>query len=129
MKRAALGVMVAVIVAGGLFAGRRASGEDPPAKPKARFALVYGQGEKWVKGKSIYEQPLMEHGKYMGSLLKDGSMLLAGPFEDSTGGLAIVECADVKAAQAIVDADPAVKDKVLKAEVHEWNTVFDKFAK
>ena len=27
-------------------------------------------------------------------------MLLARPFEDSTGGLAIVECADAKEAQA-----------------------------
>ena len=129
MRRLGALVMVGILVTGGLFAGRKASGEDPPAKAKPRFALVYGQGEKWVKGKSIYEQPLMEHGKYMGSLLKDGRMLLAGPFEDSTGGLAIVECTDAKEAQAIVDADPAVKDKVMTAEVHEWNTVFDKFAK
>ncbi|KAF0244609.1 MAG: cytoplasmic [Planctomycetota bacterium] len=126
MKRAILLLSVLVAVP---LAARFALGEDPPAKPKARFAILYTPGEKWVKGKSIYEQPVMEHGKYMGKLLEDGKLIFGGPFKDSSGGEAIVEVTDAKEAQAIVDADPAVKDKVMNATVHEWHVVFDRYAK
>ena len=46
---------------------------------KATYLVVYRPGPAWLTGKSVMEQPLKEHGKYMLSLYIKGSMRLAGP--------------------------------------------------
>ncbi len=129
MRRATAIVLAASLFAVVAIAVRPALGEDPPATPKARFVILYAPGESWVKGKSIYEQPLMDHAKYMQKLMDEGKLLLGGPFTDSSGGEAVVECADAKEAQAILEADPAVTAKVMSAAAHEWHVVFERGAK
>lgn len=129
MNRIIVFATATALIALVVLAIRPALGEDPPPAPKARFVLLYAPGEGWVKGKSIYEQPLMEHASYMQKLMDEGKLLLGGPFTDSTGGEAVVECADAKEAQAILDADPAVSSKVFTATMHEWHVVFERGAK
>src|ERR1044071_4440206 len=46
---------------------------------KANYLVLYRPGPAWLTGKSVMEQPLKEHGKYMLSLYIKGSMKLAGP--------------------------------------------------
>jgi hypothetical protein len=53
---------------------------------KATYLVIYRPGPAWLTGKSVMEQPLKEHGKYMLSLYIKGSMRLAGPFTDNAGG-------------------------------------------
>jgi len=48
---------------------------------------------------------------------------MAGPFSDTIGGAAVLEAESLAAAQALVDADPAVAAKVFVAEVHSWSHV------
>jgi hypothetical protein len=53
---------------------------DPPATAsKVTYLVLYRPGPAWLTGKSVMEQPLREHGKYMLSLYTKGSMKLAGP--------------------------------------------------
>ena len=56
------------------------------AAPKATYLVIYRPGRAWLTGKSVMDQPLIEHGKYMLSLYIKGSMKLAGPLTDNAGG-------------------------------------------
>ena len=93
-----------------------------PQQPatKATYLVLYRPGPAWLTGKSIMEQPLKEHGKYMLSLYIKGSMKLAGPLTDNAGGAVLLEVSDEAEAKAIVANDPAVKSGVFVFEMHPW---------
>jgi len=97
---------------------------------KATYLMLYRPGPAWLAGKSVMEQPLKEHGKYMLSLYVKGSMKLAGPLTDNAGGAVLLEVADEAEAKAIVANDPAVKSGVFVYEMHPWKLQpWEKFAK
>ena len=87
---------------------------------KATYLVLYRPGPAWLAGKSVMEQPLKEHGKYMLSLYTKGSMKLAGPLTDNAGGAVLLEVANEAEAKAIVANDPAVKSGVFVYEMHPW---------
>ena len=58
---------------------------------KATYLALYRPGPAWLTGKSVMEQPLKQHGKYMLSLYIKGSMKLAGPLTDNAGGAVLLE--------------------------------------
>jgi uncharacterized protein YciI len=94
---------------------------DPhEAGTKATYLVLYRPGPTWLTGKSIMEQPLKEHGKYMLSLYVKGSMKLAGPLTDNAGGAVLLDVANEAEAKAIVTNDPAVKSGVFVYEMHPW---------
>ena len=90
------------------------------AAPKATYLVVYRPGPAWLTGKSVMDQPLIEHGKYMLSLYIKGSMKLAGPLTDNAGGAVLLEVSDEADAKAIVANDPAVKSGIFLYEMHPW---------
>ena len=90
-----------------------------------RFAIVYRPGDSWEPDTAWQEQGLYRHGAYMDELFRSGTLLYGGPFDDDTGGLAIVEAPDVATVEDIVDDDPAVESGLFDASVHPWVTVFD----
>ena len=97
---------------------------------KATYLVIYRPGPAWLVGKSILEQPLKEHGKYMLSLYIKGSMKLAGPLTDDAGGAVLLTVADESEAKTIVTADPAVKSGIFVYEMHPWKLQpWDEFAK
>src|SRR5436309_1221575 len=87
---------------------------------KATYLIIYRPGPAWLTGKSVMEQPLKEHGKYMLSLYIKGSMRLAGPLTDNAGGAVLLEVSGEAAATAIVANDPAVKSGIFVYEMHPW---------
>src|SRR5215472_5739956 len=87
---------------------------------KATYLILYRPGPGWVTGKSVMEQPLKEHGKYMLSLYIKGSMKLAGPLTDNAGGAVLLEVSNEAEAKAVVTNDPAVKSGVFVYEMHPW---------
>jgi uncharacterized protein YciI len=93
-----------------------------PQEPttKATYLVLYRPGPAWLTGKSVMEQPLKEHGKYMLSLYIKGSMKLAGPLTDNAGGAVLLEVSDEAEAKAIVANDPAVKSGIFVYEMHPW---------
>ncbi len=88
-----------------------------------RFVLLYRPGPNWISGKPVSDQPLKDHLDYMLTLNSEGIVTMGGPFEDSSGGLGIVEAADIEEAQELVDWDPAIRLGTLTAEVHEWRRI------
>jgi uncharacterized protein len=90
------------------------------AATKVTYLVVYRPGPAWLHGKSVGEQPLKEHGKYMLSLYIKGSMKLAGPLTDNAGGAVLLEVSDEAEAKAIVANDPAIKSGIFVYEMHPW---------
>jgi len=92
----------------------------PQIESKATYLVIYRPGPAWVKGKSVMEQPLKDHGKYMLSLYIKGSMKLAGPLTDNAGGAVLLDVSNQAEAQTIVANDPAVQSGIFVYEMHPW---------
>jgi uncharacterized protein len=107
-----------------------ATDEPQLEKAKKTYLVIYRPGPAWLVEKSIFDQPLKEHGKYMLSLYIKGSMKLAGPLTDNAGGAVLLAVADESEAKAIVAEDPAVKSGIFLYEIHPWKLQpWDEFAK
>jgi uncharacterized protein len=111
----------------------------PPAAPVApaaaplrsapMYLVIYRAGPAWKAGVPEGEQ-LRDHGRHMFGLHLKKALKMAGPFSDTTGGAAVLEAESQAAAQALVDADPAVVAKIFVVEVHSWSHVnWDEVAK
>ena len=107
-----------------------ATDESQPEKAKETYLVIYRPGPAWLEGKSVFEQPLKEHGKYMLNLYIKGSMKLAGPLTDNAGGAILLVVGQESEAKAIVAEDPAVKSGIFLYEMHPWKLQpWDEFAK
>ena len=107
-----------------------ATDEPQPEKAKETYLVIYRPGPAWLEGKSVFEQPLKEHGKYMLNLYIKGSMKLAGPLTDNAGGAVLLVVGQESEAKAIVAEDPAVKSGIFLYEMHPWKLQpWDEFAK
>jgi len=90
------------------------------ASAKHTFIVIYKPGPGWLPGKSLKEQPLQEHGKYILGLYSKGLLKFGGPFADGTGGAAVFEAADESEAKTIVAKDPAVISQIFVGDLHPW---------
>ncbi len=107
-----------------------ATEEPQQGEVKETYLVIYRPGPAWLKGKSIFEQPLKEHGKYMLGLYIKGSMRLAGPLTDNAGGAVLLVVSEESEAKAIVAHDPAIKSGIFVSEMHPWKLQpWDEFAK
>ncbi|MCI0556068.1 MAG: YciI family protein, partial [Anaerolineae bacterium] len=97
--------------------------ETTKSDVKKTFLVVYRPGPGWLQDQPLSAQPLKEHGRYMLSLFKKGSMKLAGGFADNSGGAMLLEVVDESEARAIVAEDPAVKKGIFLYEIHPWKLV------
>jgi uncharacterized protein YciI len=90
---------------------------------EAVYLVVYRPGENWLPGRPLQGQPLREHGRYMLSLYREGTLRYAGGFADDTGGAAVFSAPDAAAAERVISKDPAVVSKVFTYELHPWARV------
>jgi uncharacterized protein YciI len=88
------------------------------------FSIIYSKGKNYDESKSIYEQDLLEHGYYMKKLLKEGKLLLAGPFPDNSGGQVILKVDDENEVKEIMNHDPAVIKNIFSYELKTWDVRF-----
>ena len=73
------------------------------------------------------ERPvIVEHAAYLKSLTDQGKLTLAGQAFDPKGfwGIVIVAAADAESANAMLQADPAIKSKLFRAVVVPFRVVF-----
>ena len=103
---------------------------QPKETPKQTYLVVYKPGPKWLQGKSMSEQPLKEHFKYMLSLYTSGVMRFAGPFAKDAGGAVVFDAVDDDEALKVVKNDPAVINQIFLFELNRWDLVnWDKYVK
>lgn len=88
-----------------------------------RFVVLHRPGPAWQAGKRMFEQPgVRAHVEHYRQWLEQGKLQLGGPYLDATGGGMMIPVAGVSEpeARAFANADPAVKDGTLVAEVRPW---------
>lgn len=68
-----------------------------------------------------FERVLEAHHAYMQAALVKGDILVMGPKPNHKGGVILVRCEDLDAAEAFCAGDPFVKAGVQKYEIIEFN--------
>jgi uncharacterized protein len=82
----------------------------------SHFILTYGYHDTPERAE---RRP--EHLDHLAKLQAEGSLLLAGPLADLSGGIIVLIADDAEAAQALVDQDPYTRHGVTKdRELKEW---------
>ena len=87
---------------------------------KQFFAVFFRPGPRWIKGKTIFEQPLDGHVAHIHHLSQCDKVLMAGPLADSSGGLTLLQVDDEREARMVIEQDPNVADGVLLADIRPW---------
>jgi uncharacterized protein YciI len=110
--------------AGGSQRGSASGGGMSMGMPTPTHAIIYETGPNWVEGKSLKEQDLRDHGKYLADLTAKGVVILGGPWRYENGGLVVIRVKTDQEAQRMLDEDPGVKNGVLSGSVHAWEVLF-----
>jgi uncharacterized protein YciI len=64
------------------------------------------------------------HRAYVTDLFEQGHIRMSGPLADDTGAVIVYRAASLVEAQALVDADPYVREGVVRdVSLREWNVV------
>jgi len=130
---------MAIILCGAL--GISAQAKSTPSNPNYDSALAKKLGAD-ERGMKNYVLVILKNGpKYdsvkgderkaifnghfanIGRLAKEGSLLVAGPFDDPSGdwaGLFVFNVDSVEAAQKLTETDPTIKAGVFIGEFHKW---------
>ena len=109
--------MLAAAVSATLFAGC-ATPHSELSEPSAAFenfespyfVFQFTKGENWVEGKSVFEQDLQGHFKFMADLERRGVLLHGGPMDRGEGEdiLGVIRADSLAQARAIIIEDPAL---------------------
>ena len=102
-----------------------AVGAQEAPTSSSHFVIVLERGPNWLPGKTVSQQPLREHGRYLQRLMANGELVLAGPFLDDQGGLILLKAANLSEAQQIANEDPAIQKGILRPTVHPFRIAFD----
>ena len=116
-------VRVGAIVAAMAVAGWLLAQSQPPSK---QYVVLVKRGPRWVAGKSVEEQALGNHGRYLQEQMTKGALQLAGPFLDDSGGLILYNARDEAQVRAVAEHDPGVVDGILAVEsIRPFHLAFD----
>ena len=89
-----------------------------------RFVLVILKtGSNTTTDKNFIDQCFAGHMKNINRLVEEGKLLVAGPLvknERTYRGIFILNVPSVEDARSLLDTDPAVKEKLLDAELFTW---------
>ncbi|GAA4697438.1 YciI family protein [Pseudonocardia yuanmonensis] len=75
----------------------------------AFFTVVW----KYTEDKELIDKVRGPHGAYLKEQVAAGTIRIAGPFEDGTGGILVAEVADAAELKSVLDGDPYVADGVV----------------
>ena len=90
----------------------------------AYFILTYGYNDTPLRAE---RRP--DHLAHLTALEAAGSLVLAGPLADLSGGIILLSAEDSDAAQALVDQDPYTQlDVTRDRELREWKVTVGSLA-
>jgi uncharacterized protein YciI len=101
----------------------QAADDKPSADkpPTVYFALIAMPGPHWNPSLKFQEQPgIGDHVSYLKRLMEQGDLLMAGPFLDGSGELAILSVDGIDTAKLIAAGDPAAGSGLLTLSVKPW---------
>lgn len=116
--------MTALLLLALALAGAQPAAAPPPApaaaQPRQLFLFLFRPGPAWRAGVPMRQQDLRDPAAYHARLLREGSGFAGGGYVGENGRLAIVRAADRAEAQAMLAADPAIRNGVFVAEPRQW---------
>lgn len=113
-RRTLLGSMLGLIAFGG------ASAQTPPAAAQQLFLFLFRPGPAWIEGRPMRQQDLRAHAAYHDALVRNGRGFAGGGYVGEDGGMAIVRAGSRAEAEAMLAADPAIRNGVFTAELRQW---------
>lgn len=117
-------VLAALAFGGAFIAADAGAQTQTEGAPVQLFLFQYSPGPAWRDGVPMREQGLGPHGAYMSQLREQGRLFAGGGYASDDGGMAIVMCADIEEARALLAADPAVTSGIFVAELRHWRPRF-----
>src|SRR5437660_1866428 len=96
--------------------------QEPQHKMVQFQMAILKKGPEWTTMKpDLRNQIMSQHRDSVVALLNSGKIVIAGPFSDDTDAAGIfVLRVSAAEARTLVDADPAVKARLMTAEMHPW---------
>ncbi|MCJ8008357.1 YciI family protein [Lederbergia wuyishanensis] len=93
-----------------------------------RFLILLAPGENWRDDVVLHNQPFMpEHAVYVQEAYLQGKIILAGPYEDLTGGAIVIDVENKDDVQGFVENDPTVKNGIFTYQIKRWGEGMSKF--
>ena len=90
---------------------------------KKYVLVILKTGENITASKEDSNSAFSGHMENIGKLVKDGKLIVAGPLgknDKMYRGIFILNVQTVDEAQELVFTDPAIKAKLLAADLYEW---------
>jgi uncharacterized protein YciI len=86
------------------------------------FVFTYEATDRAISSESISQQPA--HRAWIAKLFAEKRLILAGPFTEDLGGMAIVEAPNKQAAEELLNEDPAIANGTFRATVRELKVIY-----
>lgn len=86
---------------------------------------IFVKIETGIVDKSIFDQYVSAHKKYVRQLIAEGHKAKTGYWGELGGGMLIFEANSLLEAQAIVAQDPLIVNNCVEYELHEWCIVVE----
>lgn len=92
-----------------------------------RVLVRFRAGPSWTNGPPDDQPGWDDHAAFVDELVDRGTMVLGGPFADSSGTLIVLENVGEDEARELVAKDPFVENGVFVLEdVRAWNVYVDR---
>jgi len=92
-----------------------------PDRLKFIYLLRLSRPEAFIAPTPDEEAVISVHFQRLQEALRQGHLILAGPCLDGAFGVVILYASSLEEARAFMEADPAVRDGVMKAELHPFH--------
>jgi uncharacterized protein YciI len=91
------------------------------ARPEFVYLLRLSRQEAFAAPTPEEEASIEAHFRRLQEALRQKKLILAGPCLDGAFGVVIFRDSSLEEARAFMEADPAVRDGVMKAELHPFH--------
>ena len=81
--------------------------------------------ERGIIQKPAFDQHVPAHVAYVQDLIQKGHQARTGYWAERGGGMLLFQAASMTEAEAIVQADPLIKNGCVEYELHEWCIVME----
>lgn len=90
---------------------------------KTYIFVILKTGPNTIEDKKVLDSLFKGHMENIGRLASNGQLIVAGPLgkNDKTyRGIFILNVKSIEEANALLETDPTIKNKVLEAEIYKW---------
>lgn len=90
---------------------------------KTYIFVILKTGTNKIDDKTVLDSLFKGHMQNIGRLAANGKLVVAGPFgknDKAYRGIFILNVKTIEEANALLETDPTIKEKVLEAEVFKW---------